>query len=75
MQTLEEINAKERCRKCGTELDRVHRGKFMKNFLFWLNFKKYYCFGCLKVRWRWQNKAQFGCNTNHSYGHLTVENH
>jgi len=35
------------CPKCkGTANERVHRGFFVKTFLFWLPIRKYSCFKC-----------------------------
>lgn len=34
-----------------TALERVPRGPIMKKYFYWLPFKKYKCYKCLKVRW------------------------
>jgi hypothetical protein len=42
------------CRRCKAELHRRHRTILVKTLLFWLPLKKYYCYGCLRYRWRWE---------------------
>ena len=35
------------CKKCKNEFDeRLHRGQFVKTFLFWLPLRKYACYKC-----------------------------
>lgn len=45
------------CPHCHNELsgDRVHRGFFVKNFLFFLPLKRYLCYKCSKKSYIWIN--------------------
>ena len=44
------------CPKCKLPLDnRVHRGFFVKNFLFWLPLRRYSCYKCNRKIYVWVN--------------------
>ncbi|MDB5287495.1 MAG: hypothetical protein JWR05_2444 [Mucilaginibacter sp.] len=44
------------CSKCKTGLeDRMRRGFFVKNFLFWLPIRKYICYKCKRGQYVWVN--------------------
>jgi len=39
------------------ELERVHRGFFVKTFLFWLPLKKYKCYKCMRSMYSFERKS------------------
>ncbi|MDB4903168.1 MAG: hypothetical protein JWQ63_2449 [Mucilaginibacter sp.] len=44
------------CPKCESEFypnDRIHRGFFVKTFLFWLPLKRYQCHNCKRKSYLW----------------------
>jgi len=42
------------CRKCKSPLDtHIHRGFFVKHFLFFLPLKRFICYGCKRKTYRW----------------------
>jgi len=42
------------CPKCKSEVDnRIHRGIFVKNVLFWLPLRRYCCYGCKRKFYVW----------------------
>ncbi|WP_345331786.1 hypothetical protein [Mucilaginibacter defluvii] len=45
------------CPHCHNKLsgERVHRGFFVRNFLFWLPIKRYMCYKCSKKLYLWVN--------------------
>lgn len=48
---LGNVGAK-RCRRCGLNLERISRGKYIKLFWGWLPMRRYFCYGCLHGSWR-----------------------
>jgi hypothetical protein len=49
--SIKSLNLEVKCKKCGQEMDRIKRPSFAKTFLFWLPYRRYFCYNCLRKRW------------------------
>lgn len=52
MPLIQRANQYPVCKRCKCQMDtRIRRSAFVKNVLFWLPLKKYFCTSCLKGRY------------------------